>query len=257
MGKAQRLMSGVRRAVWTAGVIALSLGLLLAACAAYSESPALSATSRPSQPEEKPAQAPATLGPSDQPAGVAVTLRALVERLERADQAMREVRSAPDLAGARRAARAVLDLLTGPSGRHSGPSAVVPGVLPADGPTLSEPGLALAAYQGSADPRVRTPIADVILGDADAWQRPTARWDEIDRAVAGWTSQHNPMPTLDGHVMRVVGWALLAERAPSVERAREHASHGVIHTSLSLEAAREALAAACAGADGAECEPAR
>lgn len=174
------------------------------------------------------------------------TLAVLVQRLERADQALAAVREAADLEEAHAAARWALDLLVGPGGRHAGPFTLSPGVLPADGEAVSDPGLALAAYDAASDPAVREAIERVLLGDVDRWRQPARRWDEMDAAIAAWTPRDNSVASLDGHLPRVVCWTALILDAPSLARAQEYASHGALHLDLSLQAARQALAAAAA-----------
>jgi hypothetical protein len=157
---------------------------------------------------------------------------------------MQAIRDATDLEDAKSAARWVLDLLVGPDGRHAAEFTQAPGVLPADGPEVVDPGLALAVYDTTSAPEVREIIDGLLLGDVDRWRRPSERWSEIDAAVAAWSPSNNPMPGLDGHLMRVVGWAALSLKASSLEQARALGTHGVVHTALSLQAAREALAVA-------------
>lgn len=170
---------------------------------------------------------------------------ALLDRMVAAEQAMQAVRDATDLSIARCGAWATRDLLTGPRGRHGGPDTLFPGVLPGDGPILVDPGLALTARGMSSDERVWDALDRGVLGDAERWQEPSERWDEIDQAVTAWTTGNDSVSALDGQGMRVIAWARLAFQATSVDLARGHGSRGALQASRGLEAVREALAAAC------------
>ena len=168
----------------------------------------------------------------------------LVDRLDGADQTMHELKRVQSVEDGHAMATTVLDLLTGPTGRHAGATTLAPGVFPGDVAASNEdPGLALAIYDAVEQEDVRRQISDVILGDVGSWRSPAARWDEIDAVVAAWRPDENTLPSLDGHLMRVVGWSLLTLRSNSATDVRSYARHGVIHTGLSLMAARRALAA--------------
>lgn len=172
-----------------------------------------------------------------------------VERLERVEAGMQAMRSAPDTGTARREARGILDQLVGPGGRHTSPTALQPGLLPAAQATLTDPGIVLTAYGTSQDPRLSQALADTILGNVDRWQEPAKRWTEIDEAVAAWTPTTNTMQRLDGGAMRLVGWSLLALQTQDTTCAHEFGANGLVDAVVALRTAREALFIACTWAE--------
>jgi hypothetical protein len=176
-------------------------------------------------------------------------LTTLIERLERVEAGLQYMAGAPDAGAARREARVVLDQLVGPGGRHTSPTAAGPGVLPAAQPALTDPGIALTIFGTSQDTRVSNALSGVILGDVERWQQPTDRWTEIDAAVAAWTPTNNSMQSLDGRVMRMIGWSLLALQTQDTGCAHEFGANGVIDAAVALQAAREALLIGCTWTD--------
>lgn len=190
-----------------------------------------------------------------EPLDVYVTvLSKLVERLEGAERAMQMVSDASEIETALCGARLTLEVLAGPRGRHANGTVLFPGVLPGDTPVLVDPGLALTAHDTASDERIREAMAQGILGDIGRWRQPSQRWDEIDRAVAGWTPGDNPLLTLDGRVMRLIALARLTPNAPSVEVANQLGRRGAQDASASLQAAREALAVLCESREDPRCE---
>lgn len=190
-----------------------------------------------------PASRQLTSGESAMQEEAREALQLLVERLTVADDLMQQLREAASPSDSHVLARMILDQITGPSGRHAEASALSPGVLPADlEEATTDVGLGLTIFDATTSDQVRREISETILGDVAAWRRPADRWNEIDAVLAEWRPERNTMPRLDGHLMRVVGWCVLTLRSDSAKDARGYASHGRLHTGLSLEAARRALA---------------
>ena len=159
------------------------------------------------------------------------------------------MRAAGTLAVAKLEAERVVNLIVGRDGRHAGDlnadgqvtGLVVTGVLPADGLSAEHPGLGLALYDApGAKAELRAALAGIVIGDADRWRNPAARYDEIDRAVEITANGTNAVADMDGHLMRSLAWALLGLRSEELRMALEYAGHGQIHTAVSLRAiARE------------------
>ena len=180
-------------------------------------------------------------------------LSVLFDRLTAAQSAFQMVRDAADPGTVRCGAQATLDLLLGSRGRNRSPSVLVGGALPGDTPSLVDPGLALAAHDSTLDSRIREAISAVLLGDVESWGQPSRRWDEIDAAVAGWTPG-NDLSSLDGGLMRLIGWARLALRAPTISVANQIGAMSLRDVASALQATTEALIATCEDAEEPLCE---
>ncbi|RLE19221.1 MAG: hypothetical protein DRJ50_12375 [Actinobacteria bacterium] len=74
---------------------------------------------------------------------------------------------------------------------------------------------------------------DVLGG---SWTDPAAEWDKMTVAIAEWTPDNNTMPTLDSHLMRIVGWSTFTLDTDSLDEAREYAGHAKLHVDVSLDA---------------------
>jgi len=172
------------------------------------------------------------------------------DRFEAARLAMQVVRDAPTINVAQCGAKVTLDVLVGPSGRHTSSTAFSPGMLPADRPQLTDPGIALAIYDTSRNDRVKSEISKGPLGDPGKWREPQKRWDELDAAVARGNSG---VSALDSSLLRLVGWALLVQKASDVGAANAIGASGVTDAQAGVDATRAALDALCANAQDARC----
>jgi len=75
--------------------------------------------------------------------------------------------------------------------------------------------------------------ADVLGG---SWIDPGERWGEMVKAIDDWRSDHNTMPSLASHPMRIVGWATFTQEADSLDLAHEYAGHAKLHIDISRRA---------------------
>jgi len=139
-----------------------------------------------------------------------------------------------------------IDAIAGPVGRHGRTNAPPTGVLPQDEEQLrSEPGLALRAYDAApADSPMRAAVAERVVGDLTGWRSPSARYDAIDRAVAGYRPEDDSLDALPGEIEQALAWALLALEADGVSDAHERADRGARAARRALDAVRIARAAA-------------
>ncbi len=175
----------------------------------------------------------------------------MIDRFQAANLAMGVLRDARSTEVVRCASQVTLDVLVGPSGRHSGGTAYSPGMLPSDRPTLFDPGIALAAYDFTTNERVKSLITGAVLGDADRWRsQPSSRWDEIDAAVQRGASG---ISALDGRFMRLIARAVLAQQTSNVSDANQIGESGVIDSAAGLDAARAILQALCGDEDDPRC----
>lgn len=148
-------------------------------------------------------------------------LQAAVDVWERAD----------DLTTAKAAAETARNLVTGPDvsgygdvdedGRTGGASEI--GLLPGE---QGQPGLVTSPASACVE-------RDVLGG---SWDNPAARWEEVHTRITAWSRTNNTFPALASHPQRVVGWASLTLATPSLELAREYASHAQLHVRIAREA---------------------
>jgi hypothetical protein len=157
----------------------------------------------------------------------------LVERLGAIDEAVATWRNADTIGEAHAAAESAANLVVGPNG---------PGYGDRDGDGtingISDLGL-LAGLDGTPT-GVATPwassecIAADVLGGT--WLDPGKRWGEMSNAIGDWRPDHNTMPSLASHPMRIVGWSTFTLESDSLDLAREYAGHAKLHIDISLRA---------------------
>lgn len=218
---------------WLIALVAVPLLLSLAACSGTNDGgPASTPTvAPPTAADEATAILEAgstTIAPgSDTPAS---TYR---ERLIAIDEAVTAWRGAGSIEEAHAAAEAAANLVVGSGGPDYGDrdgNGVVAGetevgVLPGiDG---SPNGLA-NAIDGNG-----CVVADVLGG---GWDDPEGRWNTMLTAIDEWRPDHNTMPSLPSHPMRVVGWATFTLASDSLDEAHEYGGHARLHVNVSLEA---------------------
>ena len=75
--------------------------------------------------------------------------------------------------------------------------------------------------------------ADVLGG---SWADPGERWGEMLNAIDEWRPDHNTMPSLASHPMRIVGWSTFTLGSDSLDLAHEYAGHAKLHIDISLRA---------------------
>ena len=144
-------------------------------------------------------------------------------------------RMAATIDEARAAAEGAANLVTGEKGPGYGDrdgdgdvaGASVEGLLPG---LAGSDGLVLSAFREGAP----TCVDRDVLGGS--WDDPAARWAELDAAFAAWRPDNNTYPTLDSHLLRVVGWARLTLATDSLDEAREYAGHARLHVRISRDA---------------------
>ncbi len=237
------------QARWVQGIAALVLMFLLASCTGRS-APSPSPAEASSQACIRPAlDDPEALVARQSAIGQVLVPGTLVNRFAAATRAFEAAANAPDVATARCAAENVLYVLSGRLGRYGPADALTPGILPPDRDPLSDPGLAISAMAIMPDPSTVDAIGTGIVGDGARWSTPTAAWNELDAAVANGT-----VANLDSPTMQAIGWALLTQRAASLDDARNYARSGLAVASQALQTAREVLAAGCAAFPEAECQ---
>ena len=170
----------------------------------------------------------------------------LSERLAIAYAALRDAAGTRRLPEVHRYTQVAIDAIAGPVGRHGRANAPPTGVLPQDEEQVSaEPGLALRAYDAAPlDSPLRAAVAERVVGDLPGWRSPRARYDAIDRAVAGYGPEDDSLAVLPGEIERAFAWALLALRADDVGDAHERADRGARAARRALDAVRIARAAA-------------
>jgi hypothetical protein len=172
----------------------------------------------------------------------------LWDRLRMAERALAGVESSPDLDAAHCAGRVVVALFSGTSGRHASVLSFSPGVLPADRDPLLDSGLAFNAANlllatGYESEGVQ--MSRALLGDFESWYQPSARWDEIDAAVADWAPGGDSISALDGTALRVTAWGLIVAQASTLDGARGAASASAADVGASLQVVRDTLHAIC------------
>jgi hypothetical protein len=201
-------------------------------------------------------QALATNFPEDRSRlqGTDVTLSLIAglgDRFQAANLAMQVLRDAQSADVVRCGSQVALDVLVGRGGRHTSPTAYSPGTLPADQPRdqLRDPGMAISIYGISQSEAIRNLVSDTMLGGADSWSEPPARWDAIDSAVSRGV---DGVASLNGRLPRLVGWALLASQS-SVSVANQIGARGVEDAQAGVEAAKSAFDLQCSQVQDARC----
>lgn len=157
----------------------------------------------------------------------------LVERLVAIDEAVATWRNAATIDDAYAAAEAAANLVVGPNG---------PGYGDRDGDGIingsSGPGL-LPGLDGTPT-GIATPMASNECVAADilggTWVDPGERWREMSSAIDDWRPDHNTMPSLASHPMRIVGWSTFTLGSDSLDLAHEYAGHAKLHIDISLRA---------------------
>jgi hypothetical protein len=157
----------------------------------------------------------------------------LVERLGAIDEAVATWRNAATIGEVHAATEAAANLIVGPNGPGygdrdgdgtiNGSSAL--GLLPGLDGTPTGVAPSLASNECVA--------ADVLGG---SWIDPAERWREMSSAIGDWRPDHNTMPSLASHPMRIVGWATFTQESDSLDLAHEYAGHAMLHIDISLRA---------------------
>jgi hypothetical protein len=206
---------------WLIALVAVPLLSSLAACSGTNDG----------GPASTPTVAPPTT--ADEATATLEAESTYRERLVAIDDAVTAWRGAGSIEEAHAAAEAAANLVVGSGGPSYGDrdgNGVVDGetevgVLPAlDG---SPTGLANALYGN------RCVVADVLGG---TWDDPAGRWNTMLTAIDEWRPDHNTMPSLPSHPMRVVGWATFTLASDSLDEAHEYGGHARLHVNVSLEA---------------------
>ena len=203
-----------------AALIAVPLILTLAACTDDDGSRTPTATAAPPTASDTTDAAPA---PS-------IAYR---EQLRLIEQAVLAWDAAATIEEAHAAAEAAANLIVGPAGPNYG-DRDANGTISGETNSGILPGLDRSPT-GLANPLVANEciVRDVLGGD---WEDPAARWTTMLTAIDEWRPDHNTMPTLPSHPMRVVGWATFTLVSDSLEEAHEYAGHAQLHVNISLAA---------------------
>ena len=200
-------------------LVALTLLLALAACTT-SDAPTTEATPTA---EASPASTDAT-------PDLAIPYR---QQLTLIEQVVIAWGAATNIEEAHAAAETAANLVVGPAGPKYGDrdgngtvsgetnSGILPGL---DGSPI-----------GLANPLAANEciVRDVLGGD---WEDPAVRWTTMLTAIDEWRPDHNTMPTLPSHPMRVVGWATFTLASDSLDEAHEYAGHAQLHVNVSRAA---------------------
>ena len=157
----------------------------------------------------------------------------LIERLGAIDEAVATWRNAATMGEAHAAAEAAANLVVGPNGPgygdRNGDGVVngenAAGLLPGLDGTPTGLAILLASNE--------CVTADVLGGD---WADPGERWDEMLNTIDEWRPDHNTMPLLASHPMRIVGWSTFTLGSDSLDLANEYAGHAKLHIDISLRA---------------------
>lgn len=157
----------------------------------------------------------------------------VAERLDAIDMAISTWQAATTVEQASTSAETAANLVVGPNG---------PGYGDRDGDGTingaSDTGLLPGGDgnpAGLAEPLVSNECvnADVLGG---SWDEPEARWGEMLKAIDEWRPDHNTMPSLASHPMRIVGWSTFTTDSGSLDLAHEYAGHAKLHIDISLRA---------------------
>ena len=157
----------------------------------------------------------------------------LVERLNAIDETVATWGNAATIGDAHAAAEAAANLVVGPSG---------PGYGDRDGDGIinGSSGLGLLPGLDGTPSGIATALASNECVDADVlggtWVDPGERWGEMSSAIDDWRPDHNTMPSLASHPMRIVGWATFTQESDSLDLAHEYAGHAKLHIDISRRA---------------------
>lgn len=126
-------------------------------------------------------------------------------------------------------AEAAANLVLGPHGPGYGD-------LDGDGEVGGSSGRGLLpGVDGASDGLVIDTLGQAACVERDVlggpWDDPGARWREMTEAIEAWGPEHNTFPSLDSHLMRIVGWATLTQGA-TLEQAHAYAGHAALHVDV-------------------------
>ena len=191
---------------------------------------------------------PATLSAVTAPGAVL----GLQQELALADQEMNATHTSTTLLEAQQHAQAAINTLVGAWGRWYDvngfddpsdrrgvfPGERVPGPANGTSTDLTPFGWGIRAYD-QLDPSAR-PVIQKIMGDVKQWRdNPRARYDDIERALAGTPPNTSLINRLDGRTMRALGWArLIVSQASNLDQALRYAQAGSQETAAALAAAQ-------------------
>jgi len=123
----------------------------------------------------------------------------------------------------------------------TGPATLMAGDLDHDGTTKGAVDQGLLpgtdGHSGLALPLAGCPLVqrDLLGG---SWADPTARWQTLAGAIAGWSASNNTFPALPSQAQRIVGWASLSLAATDLGTAHEFAGHAQLHVTAIQDALR-------------------
>ena len=155
------------------------------------------------------------------------------EQMTTIDDAVTTWRNAESIEDAHAAAESAANLIVGPNG---------PGYGDRNGDGTIDGDNAVGVLSGLDGTPIG--IAQKLVPDecidndvlGGSWSDPPAEWDKMIVAIDEWRPDHNTMPTLDSHPMRVVGWATFTLGTGSLEDAHEYAGHAKLHVDVTLDA---------------------
>jgi hypothetical protein len=157
----------------------------------------------------------------------------VAERLNAIDEAISRWRSAATIEEAGAAAETAANLVVGPDGPGYGDR-------DGDGTVNGNTDVGLLPGVDGTPAGLATPMvinscvaADVLGG---SWADPGERWGEMVMAIEEWRPDHNTMPSLASHPMRIVGWATFTQESDSLDLAHEYAGHAKLHVDISMRA---------------------
>ncbi len=167
--------------------------------------------------------------------------RAALDRAAAVQAAVRRWARATTLPAAQAAAEDARNLVTGPHAPGAGDAdedgrlrRVAVGLLPGED---GSPGLAASPATGC--------VQRNVLGGS--WADPKARWSALTRRIDAWRPDHNTFPALPSHAQRVVGWATLTLRTPSLADAVQYAGHATGHARVVRRSLEDPAADPCPG----------
>lgn len=174
----------------------------------------------------------------------------LQQELALADQEMNAAHSGTSLLEAQQHAQAAINTLVGAWGRWYDvngfddpsdrrgvfPGERVPGPANGTSTDLTPFGWGIRAYD-QLTPSAR-PVIEKIMGNVKQWRdNPRARYDDIERALAGTPPNTSLINRLDGRAMRALGWArLIVSQASNLDQAQRYALAGSQETAAALAA---------------------
>lgn len=189
---------------------------------------------------------------------LAKPLLGLQRALELTNDEMSAAANSADLKAAKRHAEGAVNVLGGYWSRWYGDGdgdgdindpSDKRGVLPGDRIPEAAPdtraaewpiGWAVRVFE-DGDENTRQVIESMILGNVNLWKnKPRARYDEMEKAVAGSDVQRQLVGKLDGRAMRAMVWArLILVKAQSLAEAQNYAKSGLQEVGACLEAVRK------------------